>query len=135
MKQELLVELLQDRLSTLKVGLLVKGVEGICPRKIAAVLSTKIERHLYISASGYAFSFRCIKRYERYLFVLLAVFYRKSAVASTNYCAILGCYRGLQDVLRIFFQKLCFLPQSILYYINPSHKTFGNSNYTFQGLR
>lgn len=53
MKQELLIELLLDRLSTLKVGLLVKGVEDICPREIAAVLSTKIERHLYISASGY----------------------------------------------------------------------------------
>lgn len=53
MKQKLLIELLQERLSTLKVGLLVKGVEGISPRDIAAALSTKVDKHLYVSASGY----------------------------------------------------------------------------------
>lgn len=50
-KQTLVIELLQEHLGNTKVGIIIKGVDGIDPEGIVKDLSKDI--HLYVSAIGY----------------------------------------------------------------------------------
>lgn len=52
-KQSLVVGLLLERLADSKVGILVKGINGIQPDEIAAELSSQRKTHIYMAAVGY----------------------------------------------------------------------------------
>ncbi|MCI3918739.1 hypothetical protein MO973_00630 [Paenibacillus sp. TRM 82003] len=52
-KQELLIELLINRLSETKVGMLVKGINGIFPDAISRAVATALNKKLFIAAVGY----------------------------------------------------------------------------------
>ena len=49
-KQSLVVGLLLERLADSKVGILVKGINGIQPDEIAAELSSQRKTHIYMAA-------------------------------------------------------------------------------------
>ncbi len=51
-KQELVIALLRERLSEIKVGIIVKGVDDILPEEIIKALATE-EKHLHAAAIGY----------------------------------------------------------------------------------
>lgn len=51
-KQEIVSDLLRKHLSEIKVGIIVKGVDGISPEEIVKMLASK-EKHLYAAAIGY----------------------------------------------------------------------------------
>jgi len=55
-KQSLVVGLLLERLADSKVGILVKGINGIQPDEIAAELSSQRKTHIYMAAVGYGIS-------------------------------------------------------------------------------
>ena len=50
-KQSLVVGLLLERLADSKVGILVKGINGIQPDEIAAELSSQRKTHIYINVN------------------------------------------------------------------------------------
>ena len=52
-KQTLVKELLQEHLECTKVGIIIKGVDGIEPEAIVKKLSKEKESYLYVSAIGY----------------------------------------------------------------------------------
>ena len=52
-KQELVVQLLSERLANTKVGIIIKEIDGVFPEKIAQRLSEDSEEHLYMAAVGY----------------------------------------------------------------------------------
>lgn len=52
-KQELVVQLLSERLSEAKVGIIFKGIAGISPEDIVRKLSENRIEHLYVAAVGY----------------------------------------------------------------------------------
>lgn len=52
-KQELVVQLLSERLSESKVGIIIKGIAGISPEIIVRRLSEDSGEHLYMAAVGY----------------------------------------------------------------------------------
>ena len=52
-KEELLINLIVQKLSEVKIGILVKGISGINPSIIAYSISQKSDRHVYIAAVGY----------------------------------------------------------------------------------
>lgn len=52
-KQELVVQLLSERLSETKVGIIFKGIDGISPEAIIQRLSEDSGEHLYMAAVGY----------------------------------------------------------------------------------
>ncbi|MCC3372226.1 FtsK/SpoIIIE domain-containing protein [Cohnella sp. REN36] len=52
-KQELLIELLINRLSETKVGILVKGINDIVPNAISVAVAAALNKKLFISAVGY----------------------------------------------------------------------------------
>lgn len=52
-KQELVSDLLRERLVASKVGILIKGINGITPEEVAITLSEYIKGHIYIAAVGY----------------------------------------------------------------------------------
>lgn len=54
-KQTLITELLLDKLSEAKVGILAKGIGEIDPEAVAAELSRKRDSHIYVAAVGYGF--------------------------------------------------------------------------------
>lgn len=51
-KQDLVIELLRRKLATTKVGIIVKGLDGISPNEIIMAL-VSAERHLYAASIGY----------------------------------------------------------------------------------
>ncbi len=55
-KQSLVVGLLLERLADSKVGILVKGINGIQPDEIVAELSSQRKTHIYMAAVGYGIS-------------------------------------------------------------------------------
>ena len=59
-KQELIVKLLQQYLTEIKVGVIVKGVDNIFPEEIAKALSIS-KKYLYVAAIGYG---KIIERVE-----------------------------------------------------------------------
>lgn len=61
-KQSLVVGLLLERLADSKVGILVKGINGIQPDEIAAELSSQRKTHIYMAAVGYGISTDMIYR-------------------------------------------------------------------------
>lgn len=52
-KQELVVQLLSERLSEAKVGIIFKGIAGISPEDVVRRLSEDSGEHLYMAAVGY----------------------------------------------------------------------------------
>ena len=52
-KQELVVQLLSERLSETKVGIIFKGIDGIVPEAIIQGLSQDRREHLHMAAVGY----------------------------------------------------------------------------------
>ncbi|MCD1261382.1 DNA translocase FtsK [Paenibacillus athensensis] len=52
-KQELLIELLINRLSETKVGILVKGINDISPDAISGAVAKTLNKKLFITAVGY----------------------------------------------------------------------------------
>lgn len=52
-KQELIVQLLSERLSEAKVGIIFKGIAGISPEDVVRRLSEDSGEHLYMAAVGY----------------------------------------------------------------------------------
>ena len=52
-KQELVVQLLSERLSEAKVGIIFKGIAGISPEDVVRRLSEDSGEHLYMTAVGY----------------------------------------------------------------------------------
>lgn len=52
-KQELVVQLLSERLSEAKVGIIFKGIAGISPEDVVRRLSEYSGKHLYMAAVGY----------------------------------------------------------------------------------
>ena len=52
-KQELVVQLLSERLVEAKVGIIVKGIAGISPEDVVRRLSENSGKHLYMAAVGY----------------------------------------------------------------------------------
>lgn len=60
-RQTLVVKLLFDRLSDVKVGILVKGITDISPYKVAMELAKKRKTHMYIAAIGYGLASEIIE--------------------------------------------------------------------------
>lgn len=52
-KQDLVIGMLLEKLAETKVGILVKGINGIQPADIAVKLSAQWEAHIYMAAVGY----------------------------------------------------------------------------------
>lgn len=52
-KQELVVQLLSERLSEAKIGIIFKGIAGISPEDIVRRLSEDSGEHIYMAAVGY----------------------------------------------------------------------------------
>ena len=52
-KEQIVVELLKDRLSNSKVGIIVKGIDQITPENVISELSIAIDSHIYAAAVGY----------------------------------------------------------------------------------
>lgn len=53
-KQEIVIELLLEKLADTKVGILVKGISGISPEDVAKELASKENAHIYMAAVGYS---------------------------------------------------------------------------------
>lgn len=58
-KQSLVVGLLLERLADSKVGILVKGINGIQPDEIAAELSSQRKTHILYGSSRVWYFYRC----------------------------------------------------------------------------
>ncbi len=52
-KQELLIELLINRLSETKVGILIKGINDIAPDAISVAVAAALNKKIFVSAVGY----------------------------------------------------------------------------------